>query len=73
MHGQVPAGYYQQVERQRRKASTPSDEPTTFKLARGNLATLSAMSNGGWSQRPPATGWSADGNKPPAGGDVDTD
>lgn len=72
-HDYVLGEYYRHVERQCRKASTPSEEPTTFKRAWRELAPLTVMSYEGGGQRTPASCGSAEGNRSLAKKGVDTD
>lgn len=73
VHDDTPLGHYRHVERQRRKASTPSFDHMTLTRVRGNLAALRAKSYGDRNQRPSPTGGSPDGDRPPSEGDVDLD
>lgn len=74
MHEHIYLGYYQHMKRQGRKASSPSDESTTFKRARRKLAAaLRVMYYEDRNQRPPVNSGSADGGKPPAEEYIETD
>lgn len=65
--------YYQHIERQRPKASSPCNDPPTLKHVGRDLAALRITCDEDRSQRPSVTRGGGDGDRPPAGDDVDTD
>lgn len=73
VHDKIHPGYYRHVERQRRKALSPSDESTMWKQAKKEIAALRIRCFEDQSQRSPATSGRVDGDRPLVREYVDAD